>query len=402
MTSVPTIARLRARGAKERRKAIFGLRGISVQTISTMLPAVLLTIVFGASSLLSQRNFSTTYDSGRQVKLQGIVTGIDWVNPNAFFFIDTKDAAGTVTNWAIQFGNPLELERSGWKRSTLRIGDAVTVEGTPARGTSRQVFAKSVVLTRTGKRLFAPPLTRRAAVPAAPAPRWPDGQVRLGPPPGKKGYWGTASTKVLVENAGAKIAMTDDGLLLNLADADKVAPFLPWAKALYERRQRNLLKDDPLARCLPPGGPRQFQMPNGFQFVEQKELGRILVLLGGGDRNWRIIYTDGRPVGQSAEQVPSYYGSSVGHWEKDTLVVDSVGFNEKFWLGPGGLPHTEALHLIERFTRTDLNTLKYEVTVDDSRTYIRPWTGGWTIQWVPDQEIQEYFCEDNAESTFVR
>jgi hypothetical protein len=67
-----------------------------------------------------------------------------------------------------------------------------------------------------------------------------------------------------------------------------------------------------------------------------------------------------------------------------------------------GLPHTEGLRLTERFTRQDLNTLKYEVTVDDPRTYTRPWSGGWTIQWVPDQEIQEYFCEENAESTFIR
>jgi hypothetical protein len=143
-------------------------------------------------------------------------------------------------------------------------------------------------------------------------------------------------------------------------------------------------------------------MPNGFQFVEQKELGRILLLLGGGDRNWRVIYTDGRPVGTAAEAVPSYYGNSVGHWEKDTLVVESVGYNEKFWMTNGGLPHSEALHLVERFTRTDLNALKYEVTVDDPRTYTRKWTGGWTLQWLPDQDIQEYFCEDNAESTFVR
>src|SRR5262245_45991623 len=243
MTSVPTIARLRARGAKERPRAIFELRGTRVQTIRTIPPAVLFTIVFGASCLLSQRNFSTTYDSGRQVKLQGIVTRIDWVNPNAFFFIDIKDAAGTLTNWAIQFGNPLELDRSGWKRSTLRIGDAVTIEGTPARGTARQVFAKSVVLTRTGKRLFALDASPRPADRGAPAPRWPDGRIRLGPAPGNKGYWGTASTKVLVENSAGKIAMTEDGLLLNIADADKVAPFQPWAKALYEYRQRNLLKD---------------------------------------------------------------------------------------------------------------------------------------------------------------
>src|SRR3989454_12653929 len=143
MTSVPTIARLRARGAKERRKAIFGLRGISVKTIRTMLPAVLLTIVFAASSLLSQRNFSTTYDSGRQVKLQGIVTRIDWVNPNAFFFINVKDNAGTISNWAVEFGNPLDLERDGWKRNTLHVNDVVTVEGVLARSDGRQAFAKS-------------------------------------------------------------------------------------------------------------------------------------------------------------------------------------------------------------------------------------------------------------------
>ena len=196
--------------------------------------------------------------------------------------------------------------------------------------------------------------------------------------------------------------MNRDGLLLSLADADRVAPFQPWAKALYEYRQRTLLKDDPLARCLPPGGPRQFHTPHGFQFVEQRDLGRILVLMGGGDRNWRVIYTDGRSQGQADEVVRSYYGNSVGHWEKDTLVVDSIGFNERFWFSAGGLPHTEALHLVERFSRPDLNTLRYEVTVDDPRTYTRPWTGGWTVQWVPDEEIQEYFCEENAESTFIR
>lgn len=350
----------------------------------------------------AQSPFSATYDSGQQVKLQGPVTRVDWVNPRAYLFINVRDAGGTIANWAVDFGNPLDLEQDGWKRTTLQVGDVVTVDGFPARGESRQAFAKSVVLTGTGKRLFATSSVRRESAPAAPVPRWPDGQVRLGPPPGKKGYWGAASVKALVENTGVKIPMNDDGLLLNLADADRVAPFQPWAKALYEHRQRTLLKDDPVARCLPHGGPRQFLTPHGFQFIEQRELGRILVLLGGGDRNWRIIYTDGRPAAPAAETVLSYYGTSVGHWEKDTLVVDSVGFNERFWLTNGGLPHTEALHLTERFSRPNLNTLKYQVTVDDPRTYTRPWTGGWTVQWVPDKDIQEYFCEDNAESTFIR
>jgi len=352
-----------------------------------------------AIPVFPQRPFSATYDSSRQVKLQGTVTRIDWVTPSAFVFIDVRDATSTITNWAIDIGNPIELERDGWKRSTLHIGDTITVEGVPARSEARQTFAKSVTSMRTGRRLFAPP-AKRAAAPTAPAPRWPDGQIKLSAPAGKTGYWGTASSKVLVENAAAKIPMTDDGLLLNIADADKVAPFLPWAKSLYEHRQRRFLRDDPYSRCVPPGGPRQFQMPNGFQFIEQKDFGRILVFLGGGNRNWRVIFTDGRPLGNAAEAVPSYYGFSVGRWEKDTLLVESVGYNEKFWLTTAGLPHTEALHLTERFTRTDLNTLKYEVTIDDPRTYTRPWTGGWTIQWVPDQDIQEYFCEDNSD--FVR
>jgi hypothetical protein len=354
--------------------------------------AVLLALA--AAPVVAQN--SATYDGEHQIKLSGPVTRIDWTNPHAFIFINTRDA-----NWAVEIGNPLDLERDGWKRSSVQIGDIVNVDGIPARGQKRQTFAKSVTLARTNAKIFTVP-SRKPALAAAPAPRWPDGQVRLGPAPGKKGYWGSASMSSLVER-GAAIPMNDEGLLRNLSDIDRVAPFQPWARSVYEYRQRSLLKDDPLARCLPPGGPRQFQTPHGFQFIEQRELGRILVLLGGGDRNWRVIYTDGRPQGQADEVVRGYYGTSVGHWEnKDTLVVDSIGFNEHFWFANGGLPHTEHLHLIERFTRTDLNTLKYDVTVDDPAAYTRQWTGGWNIQWVADREIEEYFCEENAESTFIR
>jgi hypothetical protein len=363
------------------------------------IPGLLLFVI--STHLTAQRSFTTTYDSSRKVTLEGIVTKIDWVNPRAFLFMNVKDGGGNISSWAVEFGNPLELEKNGWKASALKIGDLVTVEGMLARGDARQASATSVVLKPTGRRLFtAQP--RRAAAAAAPAPRWPNGHVRLGPPPGGKGYWGAPSAKVLVENITAKPAMNDDGLLANIAEIDKVAPFRPWARALYEFRQRTLLNDDPIGRCLPPGGPRQFQMPHGFQFIEQPELGRILVLLGGGNRNWRIISTDGRPAGAASEAVASFYGTSIGKWEGDTLVVDSVGFNEKFWMTAGGLPHTEALHLIERFTRPNLNTLRYEVTVDDPRTYTRRWTGGWTIQWVPDEELQEYFCEENADPAFNR
>lgn len=367
--------------------------------------AVSLGTLLVAAPVPAHHSFSATYDSTKQVKLEGTVTKIEWVNPHAYVFISVRDAKGALTNWALEIGNPIDLEREGWKRSSLRAGDVVRIDGNPAKDPAKdqakRAFARTVILARTGKPLFV--MSKKApAASAEPAPRWPDGRISLGPPAGKKGYWGAASAKALVENTASNVRMNDDGILLNIADAGRVAPFQPWARALYEYRQRNLLKDDPYTRCLPPGGPRQFLTPNGFQFIEQRELGRILVLLGGGDRNWRAIHTDGRPQGTKDDFVLTYYGNSVGRWEGDTLVVDSVGFNERFWISTGGLPHTEALHFVERFTRTNLNTLKYEVTVDDSGAYTKPWTGGWTIQWVAGEEIQEYFCEENAESAFVR
>ena len=351
----------------------------------------------------AQKPFVATYDSVRSLRIQGPVTEVAWVNPHAFIFVDVKDAAGTVTNWAVEVGNPIELESRNWKKTSVAIGDVVRVDGALARDASPQLFAKSVVQVRTGRAVFtaAPAKVVRVGL-KQPVPRWPDGQVRLGPEPGKKGYWSDPSTRVLVDSTAGRIGMSDEGLLTNLNEVDKVAPFQPWSRALYLYRQRRLLQDDPAGRCLPSGGPRQFQMPNGVQFVEQRDVGRVMVLSGGGDRNWRVINTDGRPQGQPAEVVLSYYGNSVGKWEsKDTLMVDSIGYNERFWFTNGGLPHTEALHLVERFTRPDLNTLRYEVTVDDPRTYTRTWTAGFTLNWVPDQDIQEYFCEENAEATFA-
>jgi hypothetical protein len=178
-----------------------------------------------------------------------------------------------------------------------------------------------------------------------------------------------------------------------------VAPFQPWAEGLYEYRQRNLLKDDPMAFCLPPGGPRQFQDHYGIQIIEQPDRKRIFVISGGGNRNWRLIDMDGRALPNIEDVTPTYYGYSTGHWDGDTLVVDAQAFTERFWFTNGGLPHTENLHLTERISRPDSGTLRYQVAVNDPGAYTRPWTGGWTLQWVPNVDIEEYFCDDNNKET---
>ena len=201
--------------------------------------------------------------------------------------------------------------------------------------------------------------------------------ARRASPGGAQGYWAFPSATALVEN-GVNVADGPVGLLKNIADAPKVAPMQPWAQALYTERQRRFLQDDPMyLNCKPPGGPRQFQLPYGVQFVEDRERQRIFVLIGSGNNNYRIIYMDGRgqkgQVGGDDDN-PLYYGRSVGKWEGDTLVVDTTGFNEDFWFTNGGLPHTDQLRLIERFSRTDFDTLKYDVTIEDPGAYTRPWS----------------------------
>ena len=101
---------------------------------------------------------------------------------------------------------------------------------------------------------------------------------------------------------------------------------------------------------------------------------------------------DGRPHPKDMD--PTYYGHSVGHWEGDTLVIDTVGFNERSWIDLRGMPTTESLHLTERITRPDFNTLRYEITIDDPEAYTAPWTTGMFFRWAPGAEQFEFVCQD--------
>ncbi|MBT5484769.1 MAG: hypothetical protein HOH14_05265 [Gammaproteobacteria bacterium] len=169
----------------------------------------------------------------------------------------------------------------------------------------------------------------------------------------------------------------------------EVVPFKPWAKALYDERQLHEL--EPHARCKASGLSRQFLTPYGVEFVELPELNRILIFDIGGPHTYRVVYMDGRSHPSDLEV--SNYGHSVGWWEGDTLVIDSVGFNEDFWFGRRGLPHTEQLHTIERFTRYNANRIDYKITVDDPGAYTASYTGGFNLGWSEGTELFEYVCQ---------
>jgi hypothetical protein len=217
----------------------------------------------------------------------------------------------------------------------------------------------------------------RAAGPAKPAPRFPDGTPNLGITPEERGLW-------------LPLDRGDLGRRATLAPVETI-PFQPWAKALYEDRQIHEL--EPHTRCHPSGVSRQFQTPYGVDFVHMPDLQRLYIFDVGGPHTFRVIYMDGRPHPQKLE--PWNYGHAVGRWEGDTLVVDTVGYSEDFWIDRTGLPHTEKLHTVERFTRTDFNTIKYEVLIEDPAVYTKPWSGGFDLRWSPNVELFEYICQDN-------
>jgi hypothetical protein len=338
------------------------------------------------------------FDNAKRVTLRGPVTEVDWSNPHVHIFINVAESNGRTTNWAIELESSVDLRREGWTRDTVVIGDVVSVEGISARDGSKQAWSLSMTITRTGQRVFFPRPPARPARTGKPVPRWPDNQPRLGAVPGDTGYWAYPSATTLVER-GVTVEADGNGLLTNVGDAPRVAPFQDWARDLYVYRQRAFLKDDPMfINCLPPGGPRQFQNRFGVQFLEQRDRQRVFVMMGGGNRNWRLIYTDGREQKgqiQGDADNPLYFGRAVGRWEGDSLVVDTKGFNERFWFANGGLPHTQQLHLLERFSRPDYDTFRYDVTIDDPGAYTRSWSAGWTLTWVPGEDMPEYFCQDN-------
>jgi hypothetical protein len=240
---------------------------------------------------------------------------------------------------------------------------------------------------------LVPPAPQKAA--PRPAPRWPDGRIRLGAAVGEKGIWQPNGRPILAEPETDPTIKDGQGRGAFSGPPfpgkpkESEVPFQPWARALYKYRESNLF--EPHTRCKPSGGPRQFITPGGVEFVDMPDLSTIYVIDQAGPQTFHVIYMDGRPHPKNL--TPSYYGHSVGHWEGDTLVVDTVGFNERFWMERQGAPHTDQLHLIERFTRLDSNNLKIEVTIDDPGTYTRPWTTGFFMRWTADDETMEYICQ---------
>jgi hypothetical protein len=173
-------------------------------------------------------------------------------------------------------------------------------------------------------------------------------------------------------------------------------PFQPWAEAVFKKRQLEQTHadpnhgPDPTARCIPPGIPRTMLQPLPFEIIHARDR---VVMVFEYQSLIRQIFTDGR--GHAKDFDPTYMGDAIGHFEGDTLVVDTTGFNDKTWLDPQGLPHTGALHVVEHIRRTDHDTLVDDYTIEDPKAYTKPWTAQLIFSLKPDWQIKEYVCAEN-------
>ena len=243
--------------------------------------------------------------------------------------------------------------------------------------------------------IVAPLLAQRgrggAPAESKPAPRWPDGHVNLSPLAGEAGLW-VGNGGRLVVNPNSYEPNATRNAPIHIDDA----PLQDWARALTNFRHRNVLADEPHTRCKPSAGPRQFVTPYGIEILDMPELQRVFILDVGGPHSIRTIYMDGRPHPPAASLELSYYGHSIGRWENnDTLLIDTVGINERAWMNRDGIPHTDRLHLIERVSRPDFNTLKYDVTLEDVGAFTAPWKSAFNLNWSAGTEMFEYLCQDN-------
>ncbi len=235
---------------------------------------------------------------------------------------------------------------------------------------------------------FAADAPAAEVVPALPAPRHADGRMNFGPPDGEQGFW-ARRTANLVINPDSYEARATLRSPIHINDV----PLQPWARALTNFRHTVYLASEPYTRCKPAGGPRQIMSPYGFEIIDMPELKRVYIMTISNAMTYRIIYMDGRE--HPADLLPSYFGHSVGHWEGDTLVVDTVGMNESSWMSRDGLPSTDKLHLTESFTRQDMDTLLYNVVIDDPGAYTAPWKSGFIVGWSGGNEMFEYVCQEN-------
>ena len=233
--------------------------------------------------------------------------------------------------------------------------------------------------------------------PTAGVPRTPDGKPNLSAPaartpdgtPDLSGLWEMAHNRPCAPEGCADQQPSQEFINIGWSLKDSL-PYRPWAAELVKTRTPEKRLTDPLSHCLPIGVVRLHTFV-GFKKITQTP--RLVVILYEYNASYRQIMTDGRPL--PADPNPSWNGYSSGKWEGDTLVVETTGFRDDQWLDISGTPATDAMRITERFRRVNYGNLEIELTVDDLKTYTKPWTVKLHQTLKLDTDLLDYMCLEN-------
>ena len=231
----------------------------------------------------------------------------------------------------------------------------------------------SIIITAAFSMAFAvaPAFAQAPKPPEGPVPRTADGKPDL------SGVWDLPYVPDMSKSNGNQKGMAE-------------LPLTEWGQAQWKNYHPE--DGDYTGACLPFGLVRSINSPMPMQIVQNSKY----ISMNFEVDNWFLIVPiDGR---KHRDLVPTWAGDSVGHWEGDTLVIDTVNFNGRTRLDTIGHPHSDQLHVIQRWTRTDLGHIAYEITIDDPKTYTKPWKNTRIFNLRPDWEIMEYSCEENNKS----
>jgi hypothetical protein len=326
------------------------------------LAGFLLVVAF-APATQAHHSITGTFDATRFVEIEGEITRVLWRNPHIRLTVRTEEQ-GQAAEWTIESGAVSRLSRWGVENGTLSVGDTIRLAGFPSKRRANEMYGQNILLA-DGREIL---MDHRASS------RWNDQAIG-----GERMSVGASDSTL-----GIFRVWTSDGQSYD-ADIDSF-PLTAAARAAHDAW--NIVEDNPLYGCMPKGMPTIMEQPFPIELIDRGD--EIHMRIEEYDL-LRLFYMSGAP---SPSVPPSILGDSTGRWDGDTLVVTTTNIGWPYSFGQFGIPQSEAVELVERFTVTDDGRLNYQITATDPATYTEPLTLSKPYVWVPGLEILPYECTD--------
>ena len=355
-------------------------------------------LFLGAAAALAHHS-NSAYQVDEIITLEGTVAEWRWSNPHTWLIMNVANDAGEVVEWAVEGRAPGILGRAGWDREVLRPGETVTVHASPAKdGSAVGIIAR--VTKSDGTVLGNRPETA-AAVDAAIARQ--AGSRRIGGRPDFSGVYypfnpNAPEARAAGNSSGplpppTRSAPTSDGSLGRRPNEPRLTPeYLDKWELIAASRTSGSYEYDNIANCLPPGMPAMMGMAYGMEVMQNESK---ITFFSEHQDALRRVWLDGREASQAILNDPTYAGYSTGHWEGDTLVIDTVAITTKSFIDSSS-PHSDRMTVHERIRQVGPDILEDQITVRDPVALEEPWqiTRTYRRAAAPDDELREFACAE--------